>query len=86
MILAGVIEDTYDEQMAEYYSSDEYNNNEKKVDAAFNELFAALPESLQGKLANLRDAFTEHEAALASKAYVNGVYTGLTDRKGFLNN
>ncbi len=86
MILAGVIEDTYDEQMSEYYSSKEYLDNNNEVNAAFNDLLAALPESLQDKLTTLRDAFSKHEADLACKAYVTGVYTGLTDRKGFLNN
>ncbi len=86
MILAGVIEESYDEQMAGYYSSKEYTDNEDQVNAAFNDLLAALPESLHDKLKAVRDAVNKHEADLASNAYVTGVYTGLTDRKGFMKN
>lgn len=86
MFLAEAFEDTYDEQMAPYYSSDEYIKHENQVDAAFNDLIADLPEALHQKLHCFRDLMVDHEASVAVNAYTRGIYVGLCDRREFEKN
>ena len=84
MILAEAIEETYDENMQSYYSSEEFKTYDKKANDTFDSLMADIPDEFGPRLQEFYDAMMARVASEACNAYVNGVYVGITDRESFL--
>jgi len=81
MIRAKSIEESFDEQMEDYFESEEYKKYDGLAIDQFNRVMNMVPEHLRSEIQALYDAMASREASVACNAYVNGFYVGLTDHK-----
>lgn len=79
------IDDSYDESMSGIYKSDEYIDDNNKVEEARRKLAGLLDDKEQVEaLEHLLDMVNNREGYLATAAYRIGIFTGISARETVL--